>query len=888
MRRTGWFLAAGLALFLLPPAQGQTILQEGFEAKGPHWKAGSSDAAFKVLKHALTDETAQSGQRSEHLRLQVERGSYIHYTYDVPPAPINDELTVSLWLKSNRPGVQLMCRVVLPRERDPRDPGKNLTLLVPCEPYRSTRWKPSLLVQPVKAVRTQVQLHNKKLGRPVDAGGAFIDQLVLNVFDGPGTIDVWIDDLEIGPVLEVARPTRTVIATPAGRAPATTVPRQNVEATLAGKRLLVDNRPFFLRGIRHTGLPLALLNEAGFNTVWLDESTPEAKIKEAARLGLHIVPVLDHKAGDRDGLLRKMSRFQDSGQVLGWMLGNNLDADQFTATAAQAREVQEADPSRLLIADVWDGFRGYARGLDGTLLGTHRWPLFTSLELSAYREWLANRRGLTRTSYAWTWVQTHPQDWFLKLAYPKEGPEAAREPVGPTPEQVRLLAYVTLAAGYRGIAFWSDRYLADSLQGRDRLFGLALLNQELRLIEKVLMEANEGPEWLETSNKDIKAAVFRVPRTVLVLPVWVGPGAQFVPGQSAVSSVDVYVPAAPITASAWEVTPGRMQAVPLERTSRGAVVKLRNFSLATAVVLTSDLSKTGTVVQLQTMQQGMARMAAQWLHDQAQQELTKVEQVNSALQGQGVTLPDSAGLLDKARKALVECRQFRTNGQHGEGYAQAEVALRALRLLMRAHWDRAVRDLDTPTASPFAVSFYTLPKHWALLDELRGLRPGDSVLPHGDFEVPAGTSQQGWVVQEVATLDPVVASVKRSAEGPHNGKQCVKFEVRPKDPRRVPAALERTFVALHSPAVKLPPGTLVRVSAWVRVPNQIAGSPDGVLFYDSVGGEPLAVRLTAPQKWKRFSLYRRVPESGTIHVTLAMSGLGTAYFDDVRIEPLVK
>src|SRR5205085_1018601 len=103
-------------------------------------------------------------------------------------------------------------------------------------------------------------------------------------------------------------------------------------------------------------------------------------------------------------------------------------------------------------------------------------------------------------------------------------------------------------------------------------------------------------------------------KNVLVLPVWIGPGAQHVPGQAAASHVDIYVPAAPITTTAYEVTPGRIRDCRLQRDSRGAVIKLDNFSLTSAIVLTSDLSKTGMLVHLQTMQQGMAKSAAQWLH----------------------------------------------------------------------------------------------------------------------------------------------------------------------------------------------------------------------------------------------------------------------------------
>ena len=73
----------------------------------------------------------------------------------------------------------------------------------------------------------------------------------------------------------------------------------------------------------------------------------------------------------------------------------------------------------------------------------------------------------------------------------------------------------------------------------------------------------------------------------------------------------------------------------------------------------------------------------------------------------------------------------------------------------------------------------------------------------------------------------------------------------------------------------------------LRVPAPIKASPDGALFYDSVGGEPLGVRLTGTTGCLKFTLYRRVPDSGLISVTLALTGIGTVYFDDIRIEPEV-
>jgi hypothetical protein len=103
----------------------------------------------------------------------------------------------------------------------------------------------------------------------------------------------------------------------------------------------------------------------------------------------------------------------------------------------------------------------------------------------------------------------------------------------------------------------------------------------------------------------------------------------------------------------------------------------------------------------------------------------------------------------------------------------------------------------------------------------------------------------------------------------------------------LPIPLERTFLGADSPLVKLPPGTLVRVSAWIKLTQDVQGSADGVMFYDDACGEPLGVRLTKAAEWKQYHLYRIVPANGQISVTLALTGVGVAYFDNVTIEPMV-
>ena len=59
------------------------------------------------------------------------------------------------------------------------------------------------------------------------------------------------------------------------------------------------------------------------------------------------------------------------------------------------------------------------------------------------------------------------------------------------------------------------------------------------------------------------------------------------------------------------------------------------------------------------------------------------------------------------------------------------------------------------------------------------------------------------------------------------------------------------------------------------------------MAFDTAGGEPLGVRVIHTGGWKQYHLYRRVPANGKVAVTFALTGIGRALVDDVKIEPLV-
>ena len=66
---------------------------------------------------------------SEHLRLSAGPGTRVVVGQQIPPARVIDELSPEIWIRSDRAGLQMMARVVLPRSPDPAS-GRPMTTYV--------------------------------------------------------------------------------------------------------------------------------------------------------------------------------------------------------------------------------------------------------------------------------------------------------------------------------------------------------------------------------------------------------------------------------------------------------------------------------------------------------------------------------------------------------------------------------------------------------------------------------------------------------------------------------------------------------------------------------------------------------------------------------------
>src|SRR5260370_40539623 len=122
--------AAGLVWVLSGSVQGQQVHRNPFEGRSTAWVRGSADAGFRENVHETTSLMAHGGQRSEHLRITAEQGSFIYYQYATSRALVSEELNASIWVRATRPGVQILGRMVLPHEPNPNSLDEPMTTLL--------------------------------------------------------------------------------------------------------------------------------------------------------------------------------------------------------------------------------------------------------------------------------------------------------------------------------------------------------------------------------------------------------------------------------------------------------------------------------------------------------------------------------------------------------------------------------------------------------------------------------------------------------------------------------------------------------------------------------------------------------------------------------------
>ena len=419
-----------------------------------------------MLQHSRVQGQAHTGQGCEWLQLVAENGTYVYISHEVGRPRVIDELLPSVWVRSDRAGLQFAADIILPRSIDPRT-GKPLFARVFGASYNDPgRWQqlriegiPRLLARQLWALRSQ-------LGPKIDGREAYVERVLLNVYGGPGVTNVWIDDLEVAgfasagssPAGNRPRPpnmppgTNEVINpnTLPGptRVPLDSQPRPGVQ--LNGSVLLMDGQPLLPRVIEYQGEPLALLKQLGFNAILLRQVPPPQLCEEAQRLRLGLVCPPPRPANlDAPAALGQFGpEFQP---VLAWDLGHDLIGEQLAGVGRWAEAVRAADSRqrRPLVCSARNDLRGYSRQVDMLLID--RRPLGSSMELADYASWVRRQPLLAQAGNAGV---DHRADAAQRRAPPPTGRHCRRAGRCPAPSPASKSACWSIRPSPPAAAGW--------------------------------------------------------------------------------------------------------------------------------------------------------------------------------------------------------------------------------------------------------------------------------------------------------------------------------------------------------------------------------------------------------------------------------------------------
>ncbi|HEY2895269.1 MAG TPA: hypothetical protein VGJ16_13685, partial [Pirellulales bacterium] len=552
-----------LTLWAIEPAVALAggVSREEFEGQEPSLRAISADAIYKLEQHRRVAQGMHSGRGCEHLRISGSNGTYVYFGKPIEPARVIGELKASLWVKADRPGVQILARIVLPRSAEPQT-GAPITSLVRGADYQHVgQWQQLAIDDFPKLVDRQVRVLRAKFGPQIDAREAFVDLILINAYGGPGATNIWVDDLEVSGIIGPSPDTAVDLAayestaTPNDRAAGARWPSgQGVpKAEMKGRALLVAERPFFPRAIDWNGEPLSRLQSLGFNCVRLPQPATAPLAREAAALGLWLIApppaARELEAGAAQGALIAA----DFDAILAWDLGNGFTKKELPAVKRWAELVKAADPrNRPLLCDPDSDVLNYTRHVD-VLLAT-REPLGTTLALDQYGAWIKQRTQLARGGTpVWVTIQTEIPPRLVEQVAAASGqvaPEMLLEE-----HQIRNLIHVALASRARGLCFKSrSRLDGNDPASMQRAAVLELINLHLDLIDRWPAGGNFAPS-ASTNDPHLTGAVIATDRSRVLLPIFAPPHAQMVTGNPAAKDVAFLVPGVPEGYNAFELSP---------------------------------------------------------------------------------------------------------------------------------------------------------------------------------------------------------------------------------------------------------------------------------------------------------------------------------------------
>ncbi|MDR2115825.1 MAG: hypothetical protein LBP87_05530 [Planctomycetaceae bacterium] len=698
----------------------------------------------------------------------------------------------------------------------------------------------------------------------------------------------------------------------------TVSPASLMPIRLSDQILSVDEIPIGVRAIEYNGEPLSVLRQLEFNAAWIKERPTAALLQEAKTAGIWLIcsppgpselsaaskfdptavnPLHSGSAGSRSAGAGTLVIDSAYDNVLAWNLGDECTQPNHMSYSQWVSILQSADRIRRrpILCTAQSGVREYSRIAD--ILMMRREPLLSSLDFLALRDWQQSYPLLARPDTPfWCTVQTQPS---VKLANQWIMFEGNPQSICPfSYEQLRMQVYLALATGAHGILFTSNTPLTNNdPESEFRRTALELLNWQLQLMEEWFAAGNVSPVLVKSNRRSMSSAVIQAGRSRLLIPIWQENRNQMALSAAIVGNVKYVISGIPETYDAYHLVPGGLYPIDTKRVAGGVQIELPEANL-NSLIFFGEVDAIYANIGKRAKEIG-AR-AAYLACRLAELQLAATEQVLSVLKQSAemkaipvhpkdnlplIAVKEQETMINTTKKAIDLAKNLaqRHPPDYARAYLQAEIATRGLRVAAREMLFEATRHELNLCMTPVSVSFATLPYYLIAYQRTNGAKLGENRLPGGDMESLYQMNQVGW--ETVSHRIEGVASPKRDtvAGAKRSGQNGLQITVLPTSLEDKPVQLETMPIWMTTPPIPVRMGEMICVHGWIRILRRLESTVDGLMIFDSLGGEALALRFLETGDWREFAFYRNIPEDGNYYVTFGLQGLGEVHIDDVNI-----
>ncbi|MCR5162815.1 MAG: hypothetical protein K6C40_02240 [Thermoguttaceae bacterium] len=668
----------------------------------------------------------------------------------------------------------------------------------------------------------------------------------------------------------------------------------------------VNGTPILVRAIRHHGESLEFLASLGFNTIWLEAPPTRQMEVEAALLNLWFIcpPPVDLSDPDVNPSQAVQTQKLNGclvNRVLTWDLGkvptindvkpgpDGKPGNPTELARKQTNLLNQVPTSRLphrpnIVIPNKD-LPTYSSVYD--ILMIDRNPLNSTLGFVSYGLWFREILNLVPAGQSIFVKVPTEYDPLLQAQWKQMqtrlGSSSGLEPIPKAlpVEQLRLLTYNVVMAGTRGILFESSSRL--DAKDRETVFrarSLELVNREILILEQWISQG-EKYTTLPSNHKDVAGSLLATNHVRILFPMVLEPTAQYVSGAGADRQITFLVRGLPETYQCWQYSLNGLSPLVNRREAGGVAVNLEELPLVSTIVMTQNS------IIINSISQRIARFAPRLA--ELMKELATMRLENWLQQHGAKKLDDRDEMYYRRAKLFLDGAEkaFYAH-EYADAFTLAQRSMRPIAYLEQQAWGEKTAQFPTPNFLPAAVTYRTLPLLDPWLNLTSGLNRGRNVLPGGEFDDLRQVPATGWrQLQSWNAYDGITPRADIAEEAAHSGPCGLKLEVTMKDKNTAPVMFDSPPVVIRSPAVEIGPvGTVYQLELWVNIPVRLQNTVEGLKITDSNSGEVLAERRMKTNGWQKIAFQRVVTDSNPVFVTIALTGYGTVYVDDVRLIPL--